>query len=225
MSELKSVLTIYSTILGGFYAKTKEFEVAMMKARASIGDETWKRGFSAGEIGGATEAARMEIRAAGIKPVTVAGNFNLAAYVENTDAANNVYKKLRVGIDCFDHQILLSVDLKDDVAQRLISKLYTARPDQFLTISAWPTVVERNGRSFINHAVSVKDENKQEIPASKEFSEHVKKQTDGVQAALSTVGVTDNKTVAAAKVNKRIECHQQLLKRIEKRFAPAEQAA
>jgi len=219
MSEqLKSVLTIYSSILGGFYAKTKEFEAAMMRARHAVGDDVWKRGFSGSQPNGATSLAQKETRAMGVAAVNVAGNLVGVSFVENTDGSGNTYPKLRVAIECVDHQILLSIDIKDDVAQRLLSKLSNCNPDQFITISAWPTPVERNGRTFINHAVSVKDEGRVEVPANTEFSAWVKKTTDAVREALNVVGVSDEKTIATAKMAKRIEAHKQFLARVAKKF-------
>jgi hypothetical protein len=218
MSDVKSVLTIYSTILGGFYAKSKEFEVAMRRAHDKVGADVWKRGFSNRQADGATAAARTEIALAGIEPTRVNGNLVRVAYVENTDGSGNVYPKLRVGVENLDHEILLSLDIKDDVAQRLISKLDNCQPGQFVVVSAWPSEVERSGRVFVNHAVSVKDENKNEIPHNSVFSGEVKKLTDGVAAVLSSAGITDPKTISAAKIAKRIEAHKKQLAELSKRF-------
>lgn len=216
--QMKSVLTIYSSILGGFYAKTKEFEAAMMRARSDVGDDVWKRGFSGAQEFGATAAAQKHTRAMGVAAVNVAGNLVGVAYVENKDGQGNLYPKLRVAVECVDHHILLSIDIKDDVAQRLLSKLSNCSPAQFITISAWPTPVERNGRTFINHAVSVKDDGRVEVPANTEFSAWVKKITEAVRSVLATAGIHDEKTVATAKLTKRIDAHKQFLVRVSKKF-------
>lgn len=226
MSEkLKSVLTVYSTILGGFYTRSSEFEAAMRKARSAVGDDAWKRGYTGDTPDGNTQVARIEMSRAGIKAVRIEGALTGVRFRENNDESGNRYPKLHVSIDRLDHEILLSVDIKDDVAQRLISKLDNCKPGQFLSISAWPTPVNRNGRDFVNHAVSVKtqaegDEAKAEVPANAQFSAEVKKQTDAVEATLKGAGISDAKVIQSGKTSKRLDAYKALLQKIEARFAP-----
>ena len=101
---------------------------------------------------------------------------------------------------------MISLDLKTDVSQRLLVKLDNCFPNEYVKISAWPTVVERGDRKFVNHAASMKDADGKEIPANTEFSAQVKAECEKVDVALVAVGVNDKKVIATAKANKRIEC-------------------
>ncbi len=212
-------LVLYSTIVGGFFAQSEALDAAISKAREEAGDETWKRGYSGSSNSGATAIAQSYLKAAEIKALPVEGWLGFVGFVENRDHAGNSYPKLRIGVMTEQgDQLMLSLDLKSDVAQRLLVKLDNCLPDQFIRISAWPTVVERDGRSFVNHAASVKDASGKEIPANTSFSAGVKAECEKVEVALKAVGVTDKKVISTAKANKRIECHKTLLLKIKDNF-------
>ena len=213
-------LVLYSTVVGGFYAKTDPFEHVINSARAQVGGDTWKRGFSGKQPEGATATAQTLLKEAGIVPVEFEGALTHVAFVENTDNAGNTYPKLRVGLQREGEELLLSVDLKSDVAQRMLTKLDNCQPGDHVRISAWPTTVERGGRQFINHAVSMKNAQGVEVPSNSVFSAEVKKQTDGVEAALAAVGINDKMLVANVKVSKRVAATKALLLTIESRFTP-----
>lgn len=211
-------LVLYSTIVGGFYAQTDELNAAIAQARQAVGDDVWKRGFSENDPQGATLAAKGAFAKHDIKPIAVKGKLTHVGFVENRDASGNLYPKVRVGLQNGEDELLLSIDLKSDVAQRLIPKLDNCMPGLGIEISAWPTMVERAGRTFVNHAVSMKDEEGVQVPANSEFSANVKKLTDGVEPALRAAGISDPKVIAAAKVNKRVDEHKALLLEIASRF-------
>ena len=214
-------LILYSTIVGGFFAQSDELAAAIDRARARVGDDVWKRGFSGSDSYGATVAANWDLNEAGIKPVTFEGELTHVGFVENSDASGNKYPKLRIGVQSMDDQFLLSLDMKGDVAQRLVVKLDNCNPGDYVRISAWPTVVERDGRQYVNHAASIKDSDGKEVPANSGFSASVKSQTEKVESALQAAGITDKRVVSTAKTNKRIEAHKELLLQIQTRFAEA----
>lgn len=218
-------LILYSTIVGAFFAQTDELEAAVNAARDKVGSDTWKRGYSGSDPAGATVAATYELNAAGIKPVLFEGEIVHVGYVENRDNSGNTYPKLRVGVQNLDDQYLLSLDLKSDVAQRLVVKLDNCQPGEYVRISAWPTVVARGPRQFVNHAASMKNSEGTEIPANTTFSAEVKKQTESLAETLKNAGITDVKVVATAKVTKRISAHKDLLLTIQTRFAEAKATA
>jgi hypothetical protein len=211
-------LVLYSTIMGGFYAQSEPLDKAVAAARASVGDDAWKRGYSGSDPAGATTVAKKELNQAGIKPVEFKGELEHVSFVENHDNAGNAYPKLRIGVKNNDDQLLLSLDLKSDVAQRLLVKLDNCKPGDNISISAWPTFVERSGRQYVNHAASMKNIEGAEIPVNSIFSSEVKKQTDGIEASLKSAGIDDKKIIANAKNNKRIAAHKDLLLKIESRF-------
>lgn len=223
-NKMKSLI-LYSTIVGGFFAQTDALGAAIDAARRRVGDDTWKRGYAGSDPTGATVAANWELKEAGITPVQFEGELVHVGFVENRDNSGNIYPKLRVGVQSLDDQFLLSLDLKGDVAQRLVVKLDNCQPGDYVRISAWPTFVERGGRKYVNHAASMKNGEGQEIPANSSFSATVKTQTEAVEATLKSAGITDKKVVATAKATKRIEAHKDLLLSIQARFSEAKTAA
>lgn len=218
-------LILYSTIVGGFFAQSDALDDAVRAARTNVGDDTWKRGFSGVIPSGATIAANTEFRKAGIVPMQFEGELIHVGFVENRDAAGNSYPKLRIGVQSMDDQFLLSLDLKGDVAQRLVVKLDNCSPGEYIRISAWPTFIERGSRQFINHAASIKDGDGKEIPANSSFSVDVKALTDAVEAKLKDAGIDDKKVIATAKATRRVAAVKELLLTIQARFADAKTPA
>lgn len=211
-------LIVYSTVVGGFYAKTEQLEQAIGKARTEVGDEVWKHGFSGKDAAGATEVAKNHLKQEGIDPVKVEGVITNVGFVENKDGNGNLYPKLQVSVQNDDNEMLLSLDLKSDVAQRLLVKLDNCKPGDHVSISAWPAPVDKGGRTFINHALSMKNEQGTEVPVNTDAANNIRSKTDAIEASLKTAGIDDNKVISTAKNNKRIEAHKELLKNIETRF-------
>lgn len=214
-------LILYSSVVGNFYASNDQLASVVDTARVLVGEDVWKRGFSGLDPKGATVAAKKALQDAGISPIKLEGELVHIGFVENRDNSGNTYPKLRVGLQNLDDQYLLSLDLKSDVAQRLVVKLDNCEHGDYIRISAWPTPVERGGRQYINHAASIKDSEGKEIPANSEFSAQVKAQTESVEATLKAAGITDKKVVATAKATRRIEAHKDLLLSIQARFVEA----
>lgn len=221
---MSKILGVYSTILGGFYAQTEELANAVAKAKQEAGDDVWKQGFSGWAPKGATKIAKDIFEVAKIAPLKAHGNLLHVGFVENSDKAGNKYPKLRVSLLSGEQEIMLSIDMKSDVAQRLINKLDNCQQGNVIAISAWPDQVERNGRTYINHAVSVKRDDGTEVPVNPELGIAIKAKTDAIEPALKAAGIGDAKVIAAAKINKRIESYTELLMGIEKRFPVAAQA-
>lgn len=218
-------LILYSTIVGGFYAQSEALDAVIYTARTEAGEDNWKRGFSGNSAKGATAIAKRHLKAANIQPVTVSGRLVHVGFVQNQDATGNVYPKLRVGVEADNgDRMMLSLDMKSDVAQRLIVKLDNCFPDQYVTISAWPTTVERSGRLFINHALSMKDFNGKEIPSNSEFSQAVKLKCAEIEPLMVSNGLTDKKIIATAKATKRVELHKMLLLNIQSVFTAETQS-
>ncbi|OLP04537.1 hypothetical protein [Rhodoferax antarcticus] len=212
-------LILYSTIAGGFFAQSEALDAAVARSREEVGEDVWKRGFSGNARGGATAVLRSYLDGACILPMAMEGLLNYVNYRENIDGNGNVYPKLRIGLQAGnDDQYTISLDLKSDVAQRLIVKLNNCLPGEWVKISAWPSPIERAGRTFINHAASIKDADGTEIPVSADFSTKLKEECTKVDNALRAVGVTDVKVIATAKANKRIESHKELLLKIRAVF-------
>ena len=216
-------LILYSTVLGAFFHQSDAMVHAASQARQETGDDLWKRGYTGSDPKGATAIARKYFREANIEPVVPEGQLQLVAYTMNQDGSGNTYPKLRVGLLAADGQkLLLSLDLKTDVAQRMIGKLANCEQGEYIKVSAWATPVNREGRTFINHAVSMKDAAGVEIPSDSNFSGDVKKACDGVEATLKSAGINDKKVIATAKVTKRVDAYKEFLKRLSNKFPVAQ---
>jgi len=219
-------LILYSTILGGFYAQSEALTNAVNAARHEAGDDLWKRGYSGNDPKGATLIAKKYFRAENVAAIVPEGELQHVGFVTNRDASGNTYPKLRVGLVAANgDQLLLSLDVKSDVAQRLIGKLDNCFPGQQIKVSAWPTTVQRDGRTFINHAVSVKGLDGKEIPTNSAFSASVKEICNGVEVALKSAGITDKKVIATAKATKRVDAYKEMLVKIQSIFTVAAPAA
>ncbi len=211
-------LVTYSTLDGNFHAHNDQLTEAVAKAKARVGDDVWKKGFSAADPNGATAAIRSELKNAGIAPVAVEGAILDVKYTENIDGAGNKHPKVRVDIQGEQDKLVLSLDLKSDVAQRVIAKLDNCQPGEHVKISAWASPVQKGERQFINHAVSIKGSDGQEIKVNPELSATIKQKTDEVETSLKAAGIDDKQVINTAKTSKRIAEHRDLLGKIESRF-------
>ena len=215
-------LILYSTILGGFYAQSEALTKAVNAARHEAGEDLWKRGYSGNDPKGSTLIAKKYFRVENIEAIVPEGELQHVGFVTNRDTARNVYPKLRVGLTALDGvQFLLSLDVKTDVAQRLIGKLDNCFPGQPIKVSAWPTTVQRDGRTFVNHAVSVKGFDGKEIPTNSAFSASVKEICNGVEVALKSAGIADKKVIATAKATRRVDAYKDMLIKIQSVFLVA----
>lgn len=189
-------------------------------ARNEAGEDVWKRGYSGSNRGGATALLRYHLDQAGIAPLAMEGVLSYVGYRENIDGNGNVHPKLRIGLQADNNDLYtISLDMKSDVAQRLIVKLDNCLPGEWVRISAWVSPVKRDDRTFINHAASIKDANGKEIAGNVNFSTKVKEECSKVEDALRVVGVNDKQVIAKAKANKRVECHKELLFKIRAVFS------
>jgi hypothetical protein len=213
-------LILYSTIIGGFYEQSEALDQALAAAKKIVGEDVWKKGYSAKEPKGATAAAKEQIELAKIHPAEIKGELDYIKFTENKDQSGNLYPKLRIGMrNSEGKNLLLSLDLKGDVAQRLLVKLYKAKQGDYLTIVAWPTQVTKADRVFVNHAVSVKDSQGVEIPVNPTFSTELKQKTEALETSLRAAGVEDKDIIAKAKTKKRMTEHKDLLLKMEAEFS------
>jgi hypothetical protein len=216
-------LVVYSTVIGEFLFSSPELTNAMSTAIGKVGEDVWKKGFSANRPDGATVTAISELKAAGLAPVDVSGIVKDISYGENVDGAGKKYPKLRVNLTQGENELFVSLDLKSEVAQRMIAKLGSVNQGDFLKVSAWASPVERGGRTFINHAVSIKDSNGAEVRVDPEFSGSIKSQIQKLEGDLQGMGVSDKIVINTAKTAKRMEIHKNKLSDIEARLKQTRQ--
>lgn len=211
-----SKLIVYSPVVGGFLREDAQTKAVLAQAKQDAGETIWKRSYSGELVGGATQIAKTLLKAAGISLVEISGAICKIAYRENIDASKNVHAKVHVGIDGAE-KLLLSIDLGTDVGMRLVQKLANCTPGQVVKITAWPSPVDRGGRQFVNHAVSVKDESGTEVPALEGFFAKIAQETEAAAEQMKGMGL-DSKIIDQAKVTKRVQVHKELLQKISEQF-------
>lgn len=213
-------LVIYSTVIGSFYINSDVYERAIAVARSKVGDEAWKRGYSGIEPKGPTAVGIAELKEASISFVKFEGTLKQVSFHENKDSVGNVYSKLYILIEnnSPDNELLLSLDLKSDVAQKLIVKLDNCKLGDYIRINAWPVLVDKDGRQYINHAVSMKNKEGQEVPFNGVFSNKVKVIMEETENTLKAAGVEDKKVLNSAKQAKRVSLYKDFLIELEKKL-------
>lgn len=214
----------HNPVVGGFVPTGKnetEINAALDSARAEIGDPNWKRGNTGNLPTGATAVARAKLEAIGFIPEPLVGTINKISMDETRDGSGNVYTKLRVRLDG-DKGGMLSLDLSSEVAQRLIQKLDQVTPGSDVTINAFATSVVRNGREYVNHVASVKNQEGAEVKSAGGFWEIAQAAADAAATALVSMGISDTKLLNKAKATKKVEAHRDLLLKISQRYTQAD---
>lgn len=190
-----SKLCVYDPIYGAFFKKTAEYDSIRAGVRSAIGEETFKRGYSDLDPSGATKALGDAFFKANIKPVTPTGIISSVGYTETDDGAGNQYKKVRISL-AGEEELLLSIDIGTDVAKRLIAKLINYQPNEPVKISAWAILESKNGRTFINHSVSVKTLSGVEVPAKQGLFAIAKTNAEDI---INAASITDKKVIDSLK--------------------------
>lgn len=211
----------HNPVVGGLVPTGKnetEINAALDGARAEAGEANWKRGNSGNLPNGATLIARAKLEAIGYVPQPLTGKCTKISMDETRDNSGNVYTKLRVRLDG-DAGGMLSLDVSSEVAQRLIQKLDQVTPGSDITINAFATPVVRDGREFVNHVASVKDQNGAEVKSAGGFWEKAQEAANAAAAALTSMGISDKKLINTAKATKKVEAHRELLQSICQRYA------
>lgn len=210
-------LIIYDPVYGAFFRKTDDLDRVRNQVKKVVGENTFKAGFSAGNIGGATVALKNAYQLNGIEALVPEGKVTDIGFVETRDGSGNVYQKVRVAIKGED-DILLSIDLSTDVAKRLIAKLLNYYPGETVKITAWPILESKSGRTFVNHSVSVKTVFGEELPAAPGLFAKAKASAEAVIKSLVVSGVGDPQVFGAIKKGEQIKVFKDALDRCSERM-------
>ncbi len=186
----------HNTVVSGFIVlKDAAVDAALFEARHEIGDAEWKQGYSEDRC----KVARTIFKKHGAKFVTkLSGPLMGFSTKENTDNQGNTYQKCRIvmGND------IVSLEVDTELCQRLLPKLEAVIADMGLgteiTISAFPTTEERNGRTFINHTASVKDAKGNEIKGASHFKQ-AQEAAKAAATAMEMAGVKAKPALKAAR--------------------------
>ena len=91
-----------------------------------------------------------------------------------------------------DGSVIVSLDANQEAAHRLVAKLSAVKPGQVITIIPFAEAVERNGRTFVNHIVSIKDEAGAEIVSSVDYFNQFRDKTRALETELEKLGMDRN---------------------------------
>ena len=184
-----------NNLVNGFIEVNDEAtEKALAQAKAEIGDAAWKQGHSPET----EQVIRAALKAQGARYETELSGQLTGVSLAETQANGAKFQKLRVTLENGEDKTILSADLGSEYAQRLIAKLDRATQEhagQTVTIGGFAEPVEKNGRSFTNHVATLKDAQKQEIPAVPGHFERAKEAIDKAQEPLRQSGMGENREI------------------------------
>ncbi len=189
MMERNNLVNAFVAVNDG---PTKE---ALAEARAQVGDATWKQGHTPET----EKAVRAALKAHKARYETELTGKLTGVSLAETQANGEKFQKLRVTLENGADKTILSADLDSEFAQRLIVKLDRATQEhagQMVTIGGFASAVTKeDGRTFTNHVATLKDADKQEIPAEPGHFEKAQAAVKEKQAPMIAAGMGDNKAV------------------------------
>jgi hypothetical protein len=192
---------------------------ALQKARDEVGDAAWKQGHSKET----EKVVREELKREGVRYETEITGKLAGVELATTEANGAEFQKLRVKLDNGQDRVVLTADLSSEFAQRLIAKLEAAEPGQTVTIGGFAESVERDGKSFVNHVATLKDEQKQEIKAVPGHFEKSREAIDKAQAGLRAAGLDKDKaTMSKVAKSAREQYFAEVVQGIADRFPKRE---
>jgi len=193
-----SKLVVYDPVYGGLFLKSDKYDAVRRRVQETVGEAVFKLGYSEFASDGATKALRQAYKENGIESIVPQGVITRAGVFETSDHMGNSYKKVRVTLKRENDELLLSIDFgsQGDVAKRLISKLANYQPGVEVKISAWALLEPRDGRTFVNHSVSMKTPDGQEVPAKQGLFAQAKQNAETI---IKVANFTDKKVIDALK--------------------------
>jgi len=222
-----ATLMHYHTVAGMLLSVNNTVvNAALDRAKATVGEATWKAGFSGSKKGGGTIAARSELELIGLKPSSIAGRISSVKLAGTGDDSGNKYQKVRVRFDAPAGDVIVSLDVDSEMAQRLTQKLMNVEPGTEVTFNPFSTPVERSGRIYANHVASLKGADGKEIEAPPNLWAQAQEMADDAENALKALSITDKGILNKTKATKKAEFHLKLLQdTICPRFAGASMPA
>jgi hypothetical protein len=83
-----------------------------------------------------------------------------------------------------DGSVIITLDASQEAAHRLVAKLSAVKPGQVVTITPFAEAVERDGRTFVNHIISLRDGNGAEITSGVDYFTQFREKTRALEAEL-----------------------------------------
>ena len=218
------------TLADGFLPVGDEkTQSALKAAQQSIGDATWKAGYSKET----RDQVRKTLKANGVEPVaSLSGRLVDVSHAQTT-YNGNTFDKLRVTLEQGNGDTtILTGDMRSEFSQRLLAKLdaVTQTTDRTVTIGGFAEPVTRNGKTFVNHVATIKGEDGQEIKAAPGHFAKAAERGQAAADALTKAGVKQPRLIQDARDAARTEYFTELTGQIqtrllaERQVTPIEQA-
>lgn len=228
-SATTNTMVLYNTTLGMFIlASHPATEAALKEARAKVGETAWKGGFTDPKAypQGATAVARDTLAKANVPMKTGLEGRIVSVRFAETKHNGGTSEKIRVVFEKDSGPgIMLSQDLTGEFAHKLIQKLENVPIKSKVFLSGWGESVTRNGRTFGNHNVSIKDEEGKELPITPGHFAKCKEATDEAIEGMIKFGVCNTeKEKSAVRKTKLNAYHKDLLLAIQLKFEQARTA-
>ena len=209
----------HNTIVSGFIlVNDAATNAALTAAKGAIGADEWKKGYSEERC----KTARSTLKAAQV-PVQykLTGPVTKVSTTETKDGEGNTYRKVRVALGTEKTSPILSLDVGTEFCERLLPKLGAAVAlhgiGAEVTITCFPDVVERDGRTFVNHVASVKIDG-EEVKATKPHFQLATQAATTASEALVAAGVKDKKAINAVKASAKEEYFYALAHKLSEMF-------
>ena len=204
----------YSATIGGMYVRNPENEAALNAVKAEVGEAEWKKGFQ-----GPNSKAVQQARKVGLGNIKLTGKLTSVKPREvEADGRKTTY--VQVGMKDADGRYFLSLDIGSESAQRLVRKLFNAKPGLETEIGLWARMEDiREGqtRAYASHAASVKQD-AQEVPGVSPADE-LKGLVQTALNVLKDAGVDDKEMLAKRRAKVTAEYHIGLVNKIAAAFA------
>jgi len=207
----------HNTVVSGFILVNDEnTNQALAAAKAKIGDAEWKSGYSEEKCKIARAMLKEHRASCAFK---LEGRLTRVSTAETKDAQGNTFRKVRVTLGEGRESTILSLDVGTEFCERLLPKLGAAVVQLGIgaqvSITCFPDVVERDGRTFVNHVASLKDAQGNQVKATKP---HFRMAQDAAQAAveaLQKAGIKDRKALNMARESAKEEYFFDLAQKLE----------
>ncbi|WP_051690415.1 hypothetical protein [Acidithiobacillus thiooxidans] len=189
---MPTVLMERNNLVNTFVRVDEETKKARASAQHEVGDKEWKQGFSEEK----QETARNILKEQGVGYETALKGELQGVALAETKVNGEPQQKLRVALQKGEDRILLSADLDSEFAQRLVAKLDTLSQSPQkgeITIGAFASPKERDGRHFVDHVATLKGPDGKEIPAVSGHFEQAKELSEQAKKPMLDAGITEKK--------------------------------
>lgn len=208
----------YSAFLGMMYVSTPESEKAVEEAKALVGNDEVKKGYTGKS--GATATAREFLKGKGVDPVSITGKL-VHANLRLTEKDGRKFAYANVCVKDSDGLYCISIPAGHESAQLLTRKLANAKLGEETTIGVFATMEKSENpayadRSFAKHIAMVKQGGEEVAGVS---PAPIAPMVDEAVAKLKASGMDDPEVISATRKKMAAKFHYALWEDIEGKVA------